>query len=430
MKRFFLFVMTFILMLVIMTVSVFPQEKPTTLTFWTFQESHNKFLQDAVTTWNAANPDKQIKLEGIVYPYEDMHNNLLISLQSGKGAPDLVDIEISMYANYLKGTTPALVPLNDIIEPIKDKLIMGRFESYAKDGNYYGIDYHVGATVMYYNTDILDKAGVSVDDIKTIADYVEAGKKVVAKTGIPFTVVEVTEHWTFYQEMIKAGSDIFAKNGDVILDNQTNIDILQALSDWVNKDKIAVACPGGFTHSEEFWAFMNDGGAASLEMPFWYLNRFTDRMPNLKGKITVAPAPSWTEGGARSAGMGGTGTSITVQCKNQELAKEFLAAAKLSREGSIKTYTVLGFDPLRWDVWDAPEITAPNQFTDYFENGTDLFNVLLEVKDEINPTVITDIYPAAINLLKANATFKVVKEQSATPEAVLKQIADELRAMK
>jgi arabinosaccharide transport system substrate-binding protein len=119
-----------------------------------------------------------------------------------------------------------------------------------------------------------------------------------------------------------------------------------------------------------------------------------------------------------------------VQCKNQELAKEFLAAAKLSREGSIKTYTVLGFDPLRWDVWDAPEITAPNQFTDYFENGTDLFNVLLEVKDEINPTVITDIYPAAINLLKANATFKVVKEQSATPEAVLKQIADELRAMK
>jgi arabinosaccharide transport system substrate-binding protein len=359
-----------------------------------------------------------------------MHNNLLIALQSGKGAPDLADIEISMYANYLKGTTPALVPLNDIIEPIKDKLIMGRFESYAKDGNYYGVDYHVGATVMYYNTDILDKAGVSVDDIKTIADYVEAGKKVVAKTGIPFTVVEVTEHWTFYQEMIKAGSDIFAKNGDVILDNQTNIDILQALSDWVNKDKIAVACPGGFTHSEEFWAFMNDGGAASLEMPFWYLNRFTDHMPNLKGKITVAPAPSWTEGGARSAGMGGTGTSITVQCKNQELAKEFLAAAKLSREGSIKTYTVLGFDPLRWDVWDAPEITAPNQFTDYFENGTDLFNVLLEVKDEINPTVITDIYPAAINLLKANATFKVVKEQSATPEAVLKQIADELRAMK
>lgn len=431
MKRFFLFVMTFILVFVITSASVFSQgEKTTTLTFWTFQESHKRFLEDAVKTWNKDNPDRQIKLEGTVYPYEDMHNNLLISLQSGIGAPDLADIEISMYANYLKGTKPALVPLNDIIEPLKDYLIMGRFESYAKDGNYYGIDYHVGATVMYYNTDILDQAGVSVDDIKTIADYVEAGKKVVAETGIPFTVVEVTEHWTFYQEMIKAGSDIFDADGEVILDNQTNIDILQALSDWVNVDKIAVACPGGFTHSEEFWAFMNNGGAASLEMPFWYLNRFTDQMPDLKGKITVAPAPSWTEGGTRSAGMGGTGTSITNQCKNQELAKEFLAAAKLSKEGTIKTYTVLGFDPLRWDVWDAPEMAEPNEFTEYFENGIKIFDVLLEVKDEINPTVITDIYPAAINLLKANATFKAVKEQSATPEEVLKQIADELRAMK
>jgi len=384
---------------------------------------------DAVENWNKQNPDRQIKFEGTVYPYEDMHNNLLIALQSGKGAPDLADIEISMYANYLKGSKPAFVPLNDIIEPIKDKLIMGRFESYAKDGNYYGIDYHVGATVMYYNTDILDQASVNIADIKTIADYEEAGKKVVAKTGIPFTVVEVTEHWTFYQKMIKAGSDIFASDGKVILDNQTNIDILQTLSDWVNVDKIAIAYPGGFTHSEEFWAFMNKGGAASLEMPFWYLNRFTDYMPDLKGKITVAPAPAWTVGGARSAGMGGTGTSITNQCKNPELAKDFLEFAKLTREGTIKTYTVLGFDPLRWDVWDAPEITAPNIFTEYFENGTDLFNVLLEVKDEINPTVITEIYPAAINLLKSEACFRTIAERSATPKEVLTQIANELKAM-
>ena len=430
MKR-FLILATFIVFLVCLTSSgVFCQSgEVTKLTFWTFQESHKRFLEDAVETWNKENLDRQLKLEGTVYPYEDMHNNLLIALQSGIGAPDLADIEISMYANYLKGTKPALVPLNDIIEPLEDKLIMGRFESYAKDGIYYGIDYHVGATVMYYNTEILDKAGVNVEDIKTIADYEEAGKKVVEETGIPFTVVEVTEHWTLYQEIIKAGSDIFSSDGEVILDNQTNIDILQTLSDWVNVDKIAVSCPGGYTHSEEFWAFMNNSGAASVQMPFWYLNRFTDYMPDLKGKILVAPAPAWTEGGTRSAGMGGTGTSITNQCKHQELAKEFLAAAKLSEEGTIKTYTVLGFDPLRWDVWDAPEMSEPNVFTDYFVNGIDLFDVLLEVRDEINPTVITEIYPAAINLLKSEASYRTIAQQTATPEEVLKQIADELRAM-
>ncbi|GAI50580.1 unnamed protein product, partial [marine sediment metagenome] len=230
-------------------------------------------------------PDKQIELKSDVYPYEEMHNKLLISLQAGIGAPDFADIEISMFANYLKGTTPSLVPLNDVVEPVLDNLIKSRFDNFAKDGKYYGIDYHVGATVMYYNTEILGQAGVNVDDIITIEDYVEAGKKVVAKTGKPMTTIEVTEHWTFYPLISQRGSDIFDENGEVILDNETNIDTLQALVDWVYTDEIAIPAPGGFHHSEEYWGFMNKGGAASLMMPMWYMGRFVDYMPDLKGKM-------------------------------------------------------------------------------------------------------------------------------------------------
>jgi arabinosaccharide transport system substrate-binding protein len=172
---------------------------------------------------------------------------------------------------------------------------------------------------------------------------------------------------------------------------------------------------------------MNAGGAATLEMPMWYVNRFTDYMPDLNQKMLIAPAPSWTAGGARSAGMGGTGTVITTQCKNIDLAKQLLAAAKLSKEGSIKTYTLLGFDPIRSDAWTDPAMSAPNKFTDYYLNGTDLFKPLIEVKDEINPTVITEKYPSAITLIKANATFKAIVQKVA-PATVLKEIADELRA--
>lgn len=71
----------------------------TTLSFWTFQELHKAFMDDAVETWNKANPNNQIELKTDVYPYEEMHNKLLISLQSGVGAPDLADIEISKFAN-------------------------------------------------------------------------------------------------------------------------------------------------------------------------------------------------------------------------------------------------------------------------------------------------------------------------------------------
>ena len=427
MKRFFLFVMTFILLFVITTVSVSPQGKTTTLTFWTFQEFHVVFMEDAVATWNVANPDNQIQLKSDVYPFEEMHNKLLIALQAGIGAPDLADIEIAMFSNFLKGTTPSLVPLNDIVEPVLDNVIKSRFDNYAKDGNYYGIDYHVGVTGIYYNTEILDQAGVNIDDITTWEDYVEAGKKVVSNTGKPITTVEVTEQYTLYPLINQRGSDIFDEDGEVILDNETNINTLQELVDWVYADKIAILAPGGHHHTEEYYAFMNAGGAASVMMPMWYMGRFVDYMPDLKGKMAIRPLPTWPEGGNRSAGIGGTGTAITIQCKNQELAKEFLAAAKLSKEGSIKTWTVLGFDPLRWDIWDAPEMSEPNQFTNYF--GTEIFDILLEIKDEINPVNVTENFPVGINLLISEVNFRALKERSETPEEVLKKVADELRAL-
>lgn len=397
----------------------------TTLSFWTFQEFHKQFMDDAVKTWNAAHPDQQVELKTEVYPYDEMHNKLLIALQSGTGAPDFSDIEISKFANYVKGSNPSLVPLNDVVEPEMENCIKARLDNYAKDGKYYGIDYHVGATVVYYNKEILDKAGVDIDSIVTWDNYVEAGKKVVKATGTPMTTVEVAEHWSYYPLINQQGSDFFAPNGEVILDNEINVKTLQFLYDMLYTSKIAVAAPGGWHHQEEYWAFMNKGGAASVMMPMWYMGRFIQYMPELKNKIVIRPLPVWEPGGKRSAGMGGTGTVITHQCKSQDLAKRFLAAAKISREGSIKTWTILGFDPIRWDVWDDPKMSEPNQYTDYFGDG--IFEMLKEIKDEINPIIITEKYPAAVNLVQKSVAFKALKEKSQTPEEALKSAAKELR---
>lgn len=424
MKRFIALLLG-LMLLMALVLPGYAAPKRTTLTFWTFQELHKGFWDDAVTTWNKAHPNEQIVLKTDVYNYDEMHNKLLVALQSGVGAPDLADIEISKFANYLKGKNPQLVPLNSIVNPVLKYCIKARFDNYAKNGKYYGVDYHVGAEVMYYNKEYLDKAGVDVDKIVTWDDYVAAGQKVVAATGKPMTTVEVTEHWSFYPLISQIGSDIFSKDGKVILDNPTNVKVLTFLKDMVYKYKIAIPAPGGFHHSEEYWAFMNKGGAASLMMPMWYMGRFVQYMPDLKGKMIIRPLPVWQKGGKRSAGMGGTGTVITTQCKQKDLALRLMAAAKLSKEGSIKTWTILGFDPLRWDVWSDPAMRADNQYTAYF--GKDIFTMLTQIKDEINPTVITEKYPMAIDLLKKNVVFKAVKEQSQTPEQALKEAANELR---
>ena len=260
------------------------------------------------------------------------------------------------------------------------------------------------------------QAGVDIDSIITWDDYFEAGKKVVAKTGKPMSTIESTEHWSYYPLISQQGSDFLDKNGNGVLDNDINVKTLEFLKKMLDAN-VVITAPAGFHHSEEYWSFMNNSGAASLWMPLWYMGRFTSYMPKLKGKIVVRPLPVWKKGGSRSAGMGGTGTAVTNQSKNLDLAKRFLAYAKGSKEGSIKTWTVLGFDPIRWDVWSDPAMKAPNIYTDYFGNG--VFDMLVSIKDEIGGINVGEKYPEAVSIVQRNVMFKVLGEKSATPKEAL-----------
>ncbi len=401
------------------------------LTFWTFQAAHQKFMEDAAARWNETYPDRPIDFKAETLGYDDLHNNLMISLQTGTGAPDLVDIEISMYANFITGDEASipLVPLNDVIEPDKENLIMGRFDNYANHGNYYGVDYHVGATCLMYNKEIFEEAGVDINSIETWDDFKEAGKTIKEKTGKYIMACETTEHWTYYPLITEQGSDFFdPATGEVTLDNQVNIDTLQWLLDGLNEG-IFVEMPGGFCHSEEWYAYMNEGNVATIGVPLWYLNRFTDYMPDLKGKMSVRTLPVWTKGGANSAGLGGTGTSVTNQARDVQLAKDFLYFSKISREGAIRTWTELGFDPIRKDIYDDPQMTAPNRFTEYF--GNEIYDVMDATADAISALSTSNpLYPEALTRVQKTVMFNVLSEKKQTPEEALKQAADELRAMK
>ena len=401
-----------------------------TVTFWTFQAAHQEFMENAAARWNEQNPDRPIDFKAETLGYDDLHNNLLISLQTGTGAPDIVDIEISMYANFITGDEDSipLLPLNSVIEPDKDNLIMGRFDNYANHGNYYGVDYHVGAVALMYNKEIFENAGVDINSIVTWDDFKEAGKVIREKTGKYIMACETTEHWTYYPLITQQGSDFFdPKTGEVILDNQINIDTLQWLLDGLDDD-IFVEMPGGFCHSEEWYAYMNEGNVGAIAIPLWYLNRFTDYMPDLNGKMAVRTMPVWEEGGANSAGLGGTGTSITNQAADPELCKDFLYFAKISQEGAIKTWTELGFDPIRKDIYSNPEMTAPNVFTDYF--GDDVYQVMNDTAASITSLSTSNpLYPEALTRVQKTVMFNVLHEKSQTPEEALKQAADELRAM-
>lgn len=369
----------------------------TELALWTFQELHVGFWTEMADVWNEANPDNPINLTVTTGESHSMQSKMLVAAQSGKGAPDIADIEVGYYSSFVKDGY--LLPINDVVEPYEDEVVMSRIEMYGDtDGNYYGIDFHLGASVTYYNMDIMNEAGVNPEDIITWDDYIEAGKTVLEKTGVPMTAVETGDLFLPQLMLLEKDVQFVNEDGEPNIATEEHAEVIDYIREMIDLGICVIAPSGGF-HQEEWYGYLNGGGVASLSMPLWYMGRFTDYCSDLESKMAIYEIPVWNEGDTREVLQGGTGTSVFKTTEHEELAKEFLAFAKLSEEGNTYEWNVLGFDPIRTSLWEDPEITQneDNKFLSYFI--TNPFDILIKNGTDITAPYIQGAYSAVCSSL-------------------------------
>jgi arabinosaccharide transport system substrate-binding protein len=144
-------------------------------------------------------------------------------------------------------------------------------------------------------------------------------------------------------------------------------------------------------------------------------------MPDLKGKILIMPNPVFEAGQPRSVGLGGTGTSVTKQCKNQDLAIDFLGFAKLSEEGNLKIWEIMGFDPIRKAMWTNEELKKSNKFIDYYANFP--FDALLQVKDEIPAIVVSENLPKTMDAVRTSIMSRAYEGLEDIPKMLAEEQA-------
>ncbi|MBK8027502.1 MAG: carbohydrate ABC transporter substrate-binding protein [Chloroflexi bacterium] len=413
-------------------IGVTQAQDATELSLWVFVERHGTFMQNQAARWNEVNPDRPINLTFETIEYTQMHDNLLASLLVGMGAPDLADVEIKKFATFTKGDIQ-FVPLNDAIDPYRADIIESRLAPYTAGGNNYGIDYHLGSFVMYYNTAILEAAGVDVNSIVTWDDYIEAGKKVTQDTdgdGTPdvyMTTIETTDIFSTYPIMLMMGGGTYNAEGDIILDSPENVAALQFVQDLVHVHGIARPVSGGNHHSADNYLDLTEGRVASLWMPQWYMTRFPDNMSSALAAVEVVrPMPIFEEGGYTTTMGGGTGTVITNQIdpSKVELAKEFLAFAKLTYDANVALWTDLGFDPMRVDVYEDPALLIT--MDDFM--GEVPFTYIKAGLGNVAPEYTGPFYPEIATIFQTTVLYDLLENQMA-PDEVIAAALSELQAM-
>lgn len=389
----------------------------TEFVIWSFVDNHLKFFGEMADLWNEQNPDEQIVLKPEMIGWDDLHNKLYANIQAGSGIPDIVDVEISRYSQFMNDIQ--FVEMDEYVKPYLDDIVTARLAIYGRDGHSYGIPTHVGATVAFYNTEILEANGIDYTTLKTWDNYKEAGQKLYADTGgaTVMGVAEVKGLFAHYQLMTSQGSDFSMEDGTPNVNSPEMVKAATMVQDMINSN-VMRTIPGGYPDSEEAFGFIADGGVASFVMPLWYMDRFFAHMPDAAGKFALAPAPVFEEGQPRSVGGGGTASVVTNACANTDLASRFVTFAKLTYEGGVKIWE-MGMDPVVLSVWaDDAVINDPDlQVNTFFVNKpVDVFN---EISDEIGVIKGTVYSWPTINDYFSNTGLSRLYENMEDPQTVL-----------
>lgn len=378
--------------------------EPTTLVWWKFNDE--EVIDTQLERWNEEHPDKQIELDIQKYSLDELVSKLQMSLSTGAGMPDIADVEISSLGIFMNGTEDDIqfFPLDKYVEAEADALQMQRMAQYYFADHYYGVDINCGTSVAYYNTELLDAVGINYEDIVTYDDYVEAGRKYYEATGKPWTVFEVTTNNMLYALIAQHGGDYFDEDGNITLNSETNVETFTWMQDLI-KEGVATTAPGGACTAEEFITFFTDGGCASVIMPSWFTLQMYYTMPDLAGKMAIAPMPLWEEDGYTGAGIGGTSTMVYKNSENAELAAEFICDGRISHQGALEIGEILGMDPVRLDVYD--ELAADSTiFTKTFLVN-DFFEAISAAQENVAKQNYNTYYPYLEDLLGETVCYAI-----------------------
>ncbi|ANH07180.1 extracellular solute-binding protein [Shinella sp. HZN7] len=284
-----------------------------------YSEADVRAMTDAFTK---ANPDIKVNLEFV--PYEGLHDKTVLAQGSGSGY-DVVLFDVIWPAEYAANNV--LVDVSSrITDEMKKGVLPGAWTTVDYDGKSYGMPWILDTKYLFYNKEILEKAGIQAPP-KTWAELNEQAKIIKDKgllaTPIAWSWSQAEAAICDYTTLVSAYGGEFLKDGKPAFAEGGGLD---ALTYMVDSYKSGLTNPNSkeFLEEDVRNVFQNGEAAFALNWTYMYNMANSEADSKVAGKVGVVPAPGVEGKSEVSAVNGSMGLGITTTSKSPDEAWKYI----------------------------------------------------------------------------------------------------------
>lgn len=292
-----------------------------TLTVWAWDTNFNVYaLKQAEALYQKDHPDFTLNIEEITY--NEIETKLITAAASEdySALPDIFLMQDYSFHKMVAYFPGVFTDLGDSGLNWR-QFSSGKLADSTVDGHHYGLPFDSGATVMAVRSDMLSNTGYSVEDFKdlTWSEFEDKAQQVVKANGVPMLASSGGSE-LIIEMMQSAGASPVVDGKVEIADNTALKKALTVYKEMVGKGILAE-----YTDWDEYIAAINQGDAAGVINGCWIMSSI-QAAADQSGKWAIVNMPR-LDGIANAtnyANCGGASWAVSSNCKNTELAFDFL----------------------------------------------------------------------------------------------------------
>lgn len=279
------------------------------ITIWTWDPMFNiAAMNEAKRMYAEINPDVEVVVEEVLS--DDIETRVITAASAGdiSNLPDIMLIQDNSAQKFVMSYPEVYADITGKYD--FEGFAAGKLAYSTVDGKNYGIPFDAGTVVGTYRTDYLEQAGYTVADLTDIDwdRFIEIGKDVKAKTGLPMLSGQAGAVDTILIMMQSCGTSMFNEDGSV---NFVNNEKIQKVIEYYNtmvKEGIFIEV----NTWDEYCGTLSNGSVVGTINGCWILGTIMG-VPEQAGKwaLTNMPKMPGIEGAVNYSNNGGSSWVFT-----------------------------------------------------------------------------------------------------------------------